>query len=59
MIRPRNCTSRSLSLLLIVAIWTVKPAAVTVVPLIVMSPVIALVRPTAVWFWPNRTSFTR
>src|SRR6202034_4805913 len=55
MIRPRNCTSRSLSSLLIVAICTVKSAAVTVVPLIVTSPVITLVRPTAVWFWADRT----
>ena len=59
MIRPRNCTSRWLSSLLIVAICTVKSAAVTVVPLIVTWPVMALVRPTAVVCWPNRTSFTR
>ena len=59
MIRPRNWTSRWLSSLVTVSIAAVKVPAVTVVPLIVMWPVTALVRPTATWFCPNSTSITR
>ena len=59
MIRPLNCASRWLWSLLIVAIWTVNDAAVTVVPLMVMLPLMSLVRPTATLFWPASTSLTR
>ena len=59
MIRPSNCASRWLWSLWIVAIWTVKAPAVTVVPLMVRWPVTELVRPTAMLFWPASTSFTR
>ena len=59
MIRPSNWTSRWLWSLWMVAIATVKAAAVTVLPLIVRSPLTWLVRPTAMLFWPSSTSFTR
>src|ERR1035441_4815880 len=59
MIRPSNCTSRWLWLLLIVDIWTVNVPAVTLVPLIVRWPVTDFVRPTAVWLCPASTSLTR
>src|ERR1700733_10349745 len=59
MIRPSNCTSRWLSLLLIVDIWTVNVPAVTLVPLMVRCPVTDVVRPTAVWLCPASTSLTR
>src|SRR6266702_1616466 len=42
-----------------VAIGTRKLAAVTVLPLTTRLPVTWLVRPTAMLFWPRRTSFTR
>src|SRR5262249_14573637 len=59
MIRPLNWASRWLWSLWIVAIGTRKLAAVTMLPLMTRWPVIWLVRPTAVVFWPRRTSFTR
>src|SRR5580658_885773 len=42
-----------------VAICTVNVADATVEPLITMCPVTELVRPTATFFWPTSTSFTR
>jgi hypothetical protein len=42
-----------------VAIGTVKVAAVTVVPLITSRPVTEWPTPTAVWPCPSRTSLTR
>src|SRR5262249_19552931 len=59
MIRPSNWASRWLWSLWMVAIATVKAAAVTVLPLMVRSPLMWLVRPTAMLFWPSSTSFTR
>ena len=59
MIRPLNCASRRLWSLATVVMSTVKLACVTVVPLTTMEPVTALVRPTAAWPWPKRTSLTR
>ena len=59
MIRPSNWASRWLLSLWMVAIGTLKVAAVTVVPLITMCPETEVVRPTAVAFCPRRTSLTR
>src|SRR4029077_5049535 len=59
MIRPSNCASRWLWSLRIVAILTVKAPAVAAVRLRVRWPATELVRPTATFFWPDSTSFTR
>src|SRR6266702_7133299 len=59
MIRPPNCASRWLWSLWMVAIGTRTLDAVTVLPLTTRLPVTWLVRPTAMLFWPRRTSFTR
>ena len=59
MIRPRNWLSRRLSSLVIEPTSTVNDASVTLVPSIVIDPVIWLLRPAAVVLTPNRTSSTR
>ena len=59
MTRPRNWLSRRDSSLVTVAMSTLRSTAFTVVPSITMVPVTLLVRPTAVFFWPNSTSLTR
>ena len=59
MIRPWNWRSRFAWSLVTLVRSAVKLAVCTVVPLIVMSPVIAVVLPTAVVLWPNSTSGTR
>ena len=41
------------------AILTVNLAVCTVFPVITIWPVTELLRPTAVWAWPTRTSWTR
>ena len=51
-----NVFERSLAT---VVMSTVNVALVIVVPLTVIDPVIELVRPKAVWLWPNSTSSTR
>ena len=59
MIRPSNCASRCAESVWMVAIFTVKLAVLTVVPLITICPVTAALRPTAVCDWPIRISWTR
>ena len=59
MMRPLNWPSRRLWSLVTEVMSTVKLASVTVVPLTIIDPEIELVRPTAAWLWPKRTSFTR
>ncbi len=59
MMDPSKCALRSDWSLTTLAILTLNVALVTVVPSIVIDPQILLVRPTAVEFWPIRTSLTR
>ena len=59
MIGPSKRAFRWLWSLTTLAMSTVNVPFVTVEPAIVMEPQILLVRPTAVAFWPTRTSCTR
>ena len=59
MMGPSKCALRELWSLTTLAMSTLKVPFRTVVPSIVMDPHTLLVRPTAVEFWPMRTSLTR
>src|ERR1700738_2925632 len=59
MIRPWNWLSRWLWSLFTVVMSTLKLPAVTSVPLMLIDPVMALVRPTAVLLWPNSVFLMR